>query len=237
MPEYKLIPEQKRIIPRYKPSLKGFVWFSFSIFLISLLISGGLFLYKGYLKKQIVVYNSSFEKLKSKIVEDMKKNPYVDAQGNKWTYGEFFWPGFNKYAYNNSNAMRFFPKTKEQALGEGYTWNDEPSPVYITTIQSSALPDTISETTEEVLNEVVECAICKRGYKVVKGELDLLRKMNLPVPHECPKCRENKRFDRMTKPKLYHRTCNKCSVPIYTPYAPDDPRIVYCVKDYQALFV
>ena len=67
MPEYKLIPEQKRIIPRYKPSLKGFVWFSFSIFLISLLISGGLFLYKGYLKKQIVVYNSSFEKLKSKI--------------------------------------------------------------------------------------------------------------------------------------------------------------------------
>ena len=31
----------------------------------------------------------------------------------------------------------------------------------------------------------------------VKGELDLLRKLNLPVPHECPKCRENKRFERI----------------------------------------
>ena len=67
MPEYKLIPKQERIIPKYKPAPKGFFWLSFFIFLISLLISGGLLFYKGYLKKQIAVFNSSFEKLKSKI--------------------------------------------------------------------------------------------------------------------------------------------------------------------------
>jgi hypothetical protein len=35
---------------------------------------------------------------------------------------------------------------------------------------------------------------------------------------------------------MYHRTCAKCKEPIYTPYAPGRPEIVYCVKDYQALF-
>ena len=178
-----------------------------------------------------------YEKLKKEIIEDMKKNPYGDENGRKWPYGEFFGIGFGKHGYNHSNAMRFFPKTKEEALKEGYSWNDEENPSAVATIKAAVLPHTISETTDSILNEVIECASCKRSYKIVKGELDLLRKMELPVPHECPKCRENKRFARMTRPKLYHRKCNKCGEAIYTPYAPEDPRIVYCVKDYQAEFL
>lgn len=61
--------------------------------------------------------------------------------------------------------------------------------------------------------------------------------MNLPVPHECPKCRENKRFARMTKPGMYHRNCAKCGTNIYTPYSPDSSEIVYCVKCYQDEFL
>ena len=178
-----------------------------------------------------------YEKLKEKIITDMKKSPYIDKLGRKFFYGEFFPPQMSKFPYNKSNAMRFFSKTKEEALKEGYTWNDEENPTPTATMKAESLPDTISETTDSILNEVIECASCKRSYKIVKGELDLLRKMELPVQHECPKCRENKRFVRMTKPKLYHRKCDKCGEPIYTPYAPEDPRIVYCVKDYQAEFL
>ena len=177
-----------------------------------------------------------YEKLRADIIKDMEKNPYIDKLGRKWLYGEFFQPGFGKHAYNNSNANRFFPKTREQALNEGYYWNDEENPPHPATTKASSLPDVISETADSILGEVIECANCGRGYRIVKGELDLLRKLGLPVPHDCPKCRENKRFDRMTKPKMYHRQCAKCGEPIYTPYAPNDPRIVYCVKDYQAEF-
>ncbi len=178
-----------------------------------------------------------YAKLKEEIIEGMKKSPYKDEKGREWPYGEFFGLVFGKHGYNDSNAMRFFPKTKKEALNEGFTWNDEENPSLPSTIKDSDLPDTIYKTDESILNEIIECASCKRSYKIVKGELDLLRKIGLPVPHECPKCRENKRFARMTRPKLYHRKCDKCGDPIYTPYAPEDPRIVYCVKDYQAEFL
>ncbi len=192
-------------------------------------------------RKQYCILNKEYskeeyEKLKAEIIEDMKKRPYVDELGRTYPYGEFFHIAFGKFAYNNSNANKFFPKTKEQALSEGYSWNDEEPVVHKVTIDASVIPDTIATTTESILDEVIECMSCTRGYKVVKGELDLLRKMGLPAPHECPKCRENRRFAQMNKPGLHHRECAKCNAPIYTPYAPNRPEIVYCVKCYQAEF-
>ncbi len=190
-----------------------------------------------------------YEKLKNNIIEDMKKNPYIDKLDRVFSYGEFFPLEMSKFSYNKSNAMRFFPKTKEEAESEGYTWDETENPTSASTTKSVNLPDTVKETPESILNEVIECMECKRGYKITKGEFDLLRKMNLPIPHECPKCREGKRFTRLNMPKLYNRVCMKCNAEIYTPYplerakissgragAPEDPRIVYCVKCYQAEF-
>lgn len=192
-------------------------------------------------RKQYCILNKQYskeeyEKLRAKIIEDMKRNPYTDKLGREYYYGEFFPLEFSKFPYNKSNAMKFFPKTKKEALEEGYLWDDKKDTIYKVTKIADSLPDTIKNTDEKVLNNIIECEKCKNGYRIVKGELDLLFKMNLPVPHECPKCRENERFSRMTKPKMYDRTCAKCSVNIYTPYAPDRPEIVYCVKCYQQEF-
>ncbi len=178
-----------------------------------------------------------YERLKEKIIEDMKTNPYVDKLGRKFFYGEFFPPEFSKFPYNKSNAMRFFPKVKEEALKEGYLWDDRSDLVYQTTIEASALPDSIKETGEKILNEVIECTNCKRGYKIVQGEFDLLRKMNLPLPRECPKCRENRRFARLNPPKLYKRNCTKCAAEINTAFSPSRLEIVYCEKCYQGEFL
>src|SRR3990167_7706198 len=81
-----------------------------------------------------------YEKLKAQIIEDMKNNPYVDELGRSWPYGEF--PGvlFSKFAYNNSNANKFFPKTREEALSSGYKWNDEVEKQVEATISGSDLP-------------------------------------------------------------------------------------------------
>src|SRR3990167_7619134 len=95
-----------------------------------------------------------YEKLKTQIIEDMKKNPYIDERERVWSYGEVFQPIFCKFAYNNSNAMKFTPKTREQALSEGYTWNDEENPTVAPTLTSADLPDTIKETNDTILNEI-----------------------------------------------------------------------------------
>jgi hypothetical protein len=177
-----------------------------------------------------------YQKLKAQIVEDMKKNPYLDERGRVWSYGEFMQPALSKLAYNYSNAMRFFPKSKEEVLTMGYIWDDFENPSVVVTMKAENIPDTIIETKDEILQEVIECDNCKRGYRIITGELELLRKLNLPVPHQCPKCRENARFARMTKPGMHHRSCDKCKKEIYTPYSPEDPRIVYCVSCYQQEF-
>ncbi len=192
-------------------------------------------------RKQYCILNKQYskeeyEKLRDKIIEDMKINPYIDKLGRKFYYGEFFPPEMNKFSYNKSNAMRFLPKTKEEALSEGYSWDNNEDTIYKATQKANTLPDKIVDTQNDILNEIIECENCHSGYRIVKGELDLLRKMGLPVPHECPKCRENERFKRLNKPGLYNRTCAKCNMNIYTPYSSDKPEIVYCVKCYQQEF-
>lgn len=179
---------------------------------------------------------SEFEKLRTQIIEDMKKNPYIDKLGRTFSYGEFFPLEMGRFSYNKSSAIIFFPKTKEDAIKEGYTWNDTENTTAPSSIKASALPDTIKETTDSILDEVIECLSCARAYKITHGELGLLRKLNLPVPRECPKCREGRRFAVLNKPGMHHRNCMKCERPIYTPYAPSDPRIVFCVPCYQEEF-
>jgi CxxC-x17-CxxC domain-containing protein len=178
-----------------------------------------------------------FEKLKAEIIEDMKENPYIDKLGRTFSYGEFFPLEISKFPYNKSNAMRFFPKTKAEALGEGYFWNDTESPSHPVSLQSSGLPDTIAGTNEAVLDETIGCSVCSRAYKITRGEFDLLRKLSLPIPHECPKCRENRRFARLNPPKLYNRTCAKCGKDIITAFAPERSETVYCEKCYQQEFI
>jgi len=189
-------------------------------------------------RKQYCILNKEyskeeFEKLRAVIIEDMKKNPYMAKSGQPYYYGEFFPPEFSKFPYNKSNAMRFFPKMREQALAEGYFWDETENPNVASTIQASMLPKTITETTDTILSEAVECVLCGRAYKFVKGELDLMRKIDMPLPHECPKCRENKRFAKLDPIGLHKRSCAKCGEEIQTPYAPDRPEIVYCEQCYQ----
>ncbi len=190
-------------------------------------------------RKQYCILNKSytkeeFETLKLRIIEDMKKTPYVAKSGQPYLYGEFFPPEFSPFPYNKSNAMRFFPKTREQAAAAGYSWDDTENPTIASTIPATKLPETIGDTNDTILSEVIACANCNRSYKIVSGELALMRKMGIPLPHECPKCRENKRFAKMDPIKLYNRTCAKCGKDIQTPYAPDRLEILYCEKCYEA---
>jgi len=130
-----------------------------------------------------------YEKLKAQIIEDMKNNPYIDEQGRTWTYGETFPLKQSFFGYNETTAMKFFPKTKEEALAMGLSWYDKDQIVHATTIDAKDLPEIIADTSETILNEIIKCIECDRGYKVGGLELTLLKKMNVPVPHSCPQCR------------------------------------------------
>ncbi len=187
----------------------------------------------GILNKQYS--KDDFEKLRAQIISDMMNNPYVDANGRVWKYGEFFPYDLALCDYNESTTTQHFPLTREEALAKGYRWHDGERNHYTITKQSADLPDSIRDVTDEILKEIISCEKCSKAYRIIKAELDLLKNFDLPLPRNCPDCRHLSRLARMGKPFLYHRSCMKpgCSNEFEAAYAPDRPEIVYCESCFQ----
>jgi len=78
----------------------------------------------------------------------------------------------------------------------------------------------IKETTDSILKEIIECKKC---YRIVEDEYSLYRKLQMPIPSTCPKCREQRRFDLTNPPFSKETKCGKCDKEIKT-------KIVYCDK-------
>ncbi|MDO8664206.1 MAG: hypothetical protein Q7K44_01495 [Candidatus Liptonbacteria bacterium] len=190
-------------------------------------------------RKEYCVLNKQYskedyEKLVAQIKEDMVKNPYKDSLGRIWPYGEFLPLELSPFAYNETIAQEYFPKTKEEAIIQGFSWYEEKINQYPITISGNDIPDIIVYIDESITKETIGCAECNKAFRVTPNEFNLMRKLNLPLPHSCPNCRQKTRFPRTNLPKLYNRICNKCNKPISTSYSPDRPEIIYCEQCYQA---
>lgn len=181
-----------------------------------------------------------YESLKEKIIDHMKKT-------GEW--GEFFPSSTWSYAYNETQATDFFPLTKEEALKDGYKWKEEKERNYNITIPVGKLSDNIAEVKDDILSQVIECAHkgecnhkCATAFRVIERELQLYRKMNIPLPTLCPNCRFYERLKKRNPAKLWHRQCmcsqenhdhkGKCPNKFETSYSPDKSEIIYCESCY-----
>jgi len=165
----------------------------------------------------------------------MKDTPYVDSKGMEYKYGEFFPTEFSPLAYNETLAIEYFPKTKQQVIKEGYLWRDKNPGEYKITIEASNLPDDIKNVTADVLKEVMRCDSCKNAFKLIDAELSFYKRFSIPLPRMCFNCRHMERRKKMNPLKLWHRHCMKsgCANEFETSYSPDRPEIVYCEQCYQ----
>ena len=209
--------------------------------------SSNLFGCVGLKKKQYCILNKQYtkeeyEELVPKIRKQMMDMPFIDKAGRVIKYGEFFPCDMTPFAYNETIAQEYFPKTKEEALKDGYRWIDVDKKNYIPTIMGGSLPKAIKEVDDSVLNEVVGCVHkgecneqCTVAFKIIPDELQFYRANNIPLPELCPNCRHYNRLANRNPIKLWHRSCmNKgCTNEFETTYSPDRPEIVYCKQCYQ----
>ncbi len=131
-------------------------------------------------------------------------------------------------AYNESFANNFFPLEKEEVFANGWRWREEDERTYEITKKPDELPDNIKETTDDVLKEVIECADCRRGFKIGRLELDSLRAMNFPLPRECAFCRIGEKLGYwIDESRLTKSACDNCGTEFETPHKREDyPRIL-----------
>jgi hypothetical protein len=202
----------------------------------------------GLYKKQYCIFNVQYTKeeyfaLREKIIAQMNEMPYVDPQGRAYRYGEFFPSIFTPVAYNESIAQDFYPLDKEKAEAQGYIWRDQIVKEFPITIKAHDLPDSVEDTGDDIVNEVIECAHCRKAYKIVALELQFYKRLGLPLPRLCADCRFVERFKLINLPELWHRSCmcvqdnhnheGTCPNEFESSYQSDRPDIVYCESCYQ----
>ncbi len=138
------------------------------------------------------------------------------------------------FAYNETIAQDNMPLTKEEAIAQGFRWEDD---IQMTkgkeTLQPEKIPDHIKDVTNGIINEILKCINCERNYKITEQELLFYRKMNLPIPRQCFYCRHQERIKRRGPYKFWDRKCDHCGKDIKTNYSPDRKEIIYCEKCYQ----
>jgi len=190
----------------------------------------------GLNKASYCIFNKQYTKeeyfsIVEKIKKQMDEMPFTDKLGRKHGYGGQFPVDLCPWTYNESALFELFPITKEEAVDRGFTWRDpDPREYKDATI---ILPDHIKDVKEDILKDILKCENCGKNYQIIQKELAFLHRFNLPIPRQCPLCRDRAHIKQMNPMETYDRTCDKCSIEIQTSYAPDRPEIVYCEKCYQ----
>jgi hypothetical protein len=187
-----------------------------------------------------------YKALLPKIIEHMKNdggeavNPTADlpctgaerlGHGRRsGSWGKFFPPWLNPFAYNESAAQEQAPLAREEALKRGYRWNKKNETNYKPATYQ--LTDNISDTPNTITDKILACTDCSRNYKIIPQELKIYRQWNLPIPRKCSYCRHSYRMSLRNPRQLWKRQCDKCQKEVESTYSPERPETVYCEECY-----
>jgi CxxC-x17-CxxC domain-containing protein len=184
------------------------------------------FMCLGFQKASYCVLNQQYEKEEYyKVVDEiktemLKRGEYADGVGME----------FCAQAYNFSIGQISFPLTKEEIekLG-GYMAKDpETSVDSQNLLLKNQLPETILETTEEILNKAIKCELTGKPFRVILSELQFYKMMKLPLPSVHPSIRMEGRIKLLANGKKYETTCAKCGKDIVAVFDPVQKFILYC---------
>ena len=187
-----------------------------------------------------------YEEMVQKIIKHMTDMPYEEKITNQTTgeskiveyvYGDFFPASFSPFAYNESTAQDYFPKTKEEVLSAGFRWKERNRNTYTVNMSHDEIPRSIDEVDDSILSSIVECADKDKDYspsafRIIASELEFYKRSKLPLPKYSPQARWMRRQAKRNPYKLWKRTTED-GVEVMTPYSPDRPEKILSEEGYQ----
>jgi len=100
-------------------------------------------------------------------------------------------------------------------------------------IEPDEIPDHIRDAPDTITDEILTCASRSRNCKIISAELQLYRRMILPIPRKCFYCRHQDRIKKRGPFNLYDQKCDNCNKDIQAAFDPKGLEIVYCEQCYQ----
>ncbi|MES2930946.1 MAG: hypothetical protein V4665_04150 [Patescibacteria group bacterium] len=194
----------------------------------------------GVRKKEYCILNKQYSK-----EEYESLTGSIRAQlKEKGEYGQFFPPQFSCFGYNETAAQEQFPLSKDEALAQGFMWEDTPRGTYGKETKALAeIPDSINDVDFEVPKEIFACVSCTKNYRIIPNEFTFYQKLSIPLPRLCPDCRHMRRIEARGPNKLWQRKCicakenhdhaGECPNQFQTSYSPERTEIIYCEACYQ----
>ena len=163
-----------------------------------------------------------YEELLPRIIAYMEKT-------KEW--GQFFPVTLSPYGYNETVAHEYMPLTQKEVEKNGWVWTlQEEKESYMG--PEVQIPDTISDVSDDICNELITCDKSGKPFKIIPQELKFYREQGIPIPRRSPMQRHTDRNDLRNPRKLWDRKCDKCSNDIQTSYSPDRPEKVFCEECY-----
>lgn len=81
------------------------------------------------------------------------------------------------------------------------------------------------------------CKTCGSEFWIIPQEQQFLKQMNLPLPSNCPGCRQERRLKDRGERRLYKTTCQNCKKRIVVSYDPQkETRRILCKECYLDYF-
>ena len=162
-----------------------------------------------------------YENLFARIKEHMIKT-------GEWM--QFFPMWTSPFGYNETVAQEYFPLEKDQALALNAKWKEKNMSNYKHI--DFTPPNTIAETTDEILQTTISCEKCSKNYRITSPELKFYRKKNIPVPRQCSDCRHTARMQLRNPRHLYTRNCDKSEAKLQTTISPKRPEKILSPEEF-----
>ena len=77
------------------------------------------------------------------------------------------------------------------------------------------------------------CKKCHKKFRLITKELKFYEKMGLPLPENCPFCRQKLRLQFRNERRFYKYPCAKCGQEMITTINPEKGLTVFCLKCYK----
>ena len=87
-------------------------------------------------------------------------------------------------------------------------------------------------------NQTLTCAKCGNKFIIIEQEQKFLNEKNLPLPTNCPSCRQLRRLRLRGGRQLFKTKCQKCNKEIVVSFDPQKvQQPIYCKEDYGKFFM
>lgn len=174
----------------------------------------------GLRSKRYCILNKQYEKqeyftMRERIIEHMKRT-------GEW--GEFFPISLSPFAYQESIAGEYLPLADDEILRRGGTLLQRPKEPQPTV--KAELPD-LNAPDEEIIAEAYSCEGTGKAYRILPQELQVYRRLGIPLPDCCPDERHRRRMQQREPRRIWNAQCSACGKGIASAFSPEVyPRIL-----------